>query len=73
MTRLSPRLRTRLVWLLWLFVTAATLVAPLAFGAGKGGLGNVAIAIVQLSFMTVGALIADSSSSGWSLKSQRSP
>jgi hypothetical protein len=47
-----------LVWLLWLFVTATMGVVPIVFDAGKGGLGNVAIAIVQLSFMTVGALIA---------------
>jgi hypothetical protein len=54
----SARLRIWLVWLLWLVVTATMVVAPLAFDAGKGGLANVAIAIVQLSFMTVGALIA---------------
>jgi hypothetical protein len=57
-THLSTRLRMSLVWLLWLVVTATMGVGPLVFGAGKGGLGNVAIAIVQLSFMTVGALIA---------------
>ena len=58
MTRLSARLRMSLVWLLWLVVTATMGVVPLVFDAGKGGLANVAISIVLLSFMTVGALIA---------------